>query len=330
MKNNYRYLRICTVLAVFVIFNIMLFKNLKEDDKATTKIKPKIILIAHVYSNPYWQYIKSGAEKAASERGAVVEFEGPDNASTEEGIKFINMAYEAKVSGIITYIQDEDKYNSVIDKVINGGIPLVTVDADAEKSNRLAYVGTDNVDAGTYAAKEVIKQIGTKGEIGIIMGGKTVKNQMERVNGFEKYIKNNSNIVISDIESSDSYLLEAQLAAKKILLNDVNIKALFCTSALDGDGAAKALVNLGLTGKVKIVCFDDLPETLDDIKKGVITSTIVQNPYYMGYKAVNIIMDNVQGKKTRGIFYTDVVVVRNENLTIYKKQLENIGKNKEN
>lgn len=37
------------------------------------------------------------------------------------------MAYAAKASGIITYIQDEDKYMSVVDKVVQVGIPLVTV-----------------------------------------------------------------------------------------------------------------------------------------------------------------------------------------------------------
>jgi ribose transport system substrate-binding protein len=217
-------------------------------------------------------------------------------------------------------VQYETRYNDVINKVIQGGIPLVTVDSDAENSHRLAYVGTDNVEAGRVGGKEVIRQIGTEGKVAIIMGGKSVKNQIERVEGFKDYISSNSNIAIAAIESSDSYLLEAELGAEKILNQHPDIKALFCTSALDGLGAAKAVKSLGLVGKVKIVCFDDLPETLDNIEKGIITSTVVQQPYVMGYKAVNIIMDNIEGKTTKGLFITDVLVVDKENLDEFRKQ----------
>ncbi len=329
MKNHLKALKYIVIMLVFILVNFLLVNNLIEEKNDKSPIKPKLVLIAHVYSNPYWKYIRLGAEKAAKERNAVIEFEGPDSASVEEGIRFINMAYAAKVSGVIAYIQDEEKYKPVIDKVINGGIPLVTVDSDAENSKRLAYVGTDNVNAGKVGAKELINQIGTQGKVGIIMGGKTVKNQMERVNGFTEYLSQHSNIVIADTQSSDSYRLEAEFAAKQILANDSSINALFCTSALDGDGAAKAVNSLGMVGKVKIICFDDLSETLEGIKSGIITSTVVQKPYIMGYRAVNIIMDNIQGKHTAGVFLTDVEVVRKENLDDYvKKQGDYIGENK--
>jgi ribose transport system substrate-binding protein len=317
VKNFFLHARYMFIILIFIIFNFILLSTLREDKAVQEPIKPKIVLISHVYSNPYWQYIKLGAEKAAAERNALIEFVGPDNASAEEGIRFINMAYAAKVSGIIAYVQDEEMYKPVIDKVIRGGVPIVTVDSDAENSNRLAYVGTDNVAAGVIAAKEMIRQIGTTGKVAIIMGGRDVKNQVERVKGFSDYIKANSKIVISDIESSDSYLLEAELAAKQILMNNWDIKAIFCTSALDGEGAAKAVTALGMEGKVKIICFDDLPATLEGIRNGVITSTIVQRPYIMGYNAVNIVMDRLEGNNVRGVFLTDVHIVDENNLEEY-------------
>lgn len=319
MRRLYKFIKYILMFSFFIIFNFILLNSIKEPTPPYEEMKPKIILISHVYSNPYWKYVRSGAEKAAKERGAVVEFQGPDYASVEEGVKLINMAYAAKVSGIITYVQDEASYKSVIDKVIMGGIPLVTVDSDAESSKRLAYVGTDNVAAGSAGAKEMINQVGRNGDVAIIMGGRNVKNQIERVKGFTDYIKNNSSLTISDIESSDSYLLEAELAAKRILMNHSNIKAIFCTSALDGQGAAKALKSTGFEGKVKIISFDDLPETLEFIENGTIAATIVQNPYAMGYKSVNIIMDIMEGKDIKGIFPTDVTVVSKENLDKFRK-----------
>jgi ribose transport system substrate-binding protein len=229
------------------------------------------------------------------------------------------MAYAAKVSGLMVYVQDEEQYKPIINKVAASGIPLVTIDSDAEGSNRIAYVGTDNAAAGSEAAKELINQIGTEGKVAVIMGGRNAKNQVERVSAFTEYIKSNSQIEVSDIESSDAYLLQAELAAEKILSNNKDVRALFCASAQDGIGAAKAVSKLSLSGKVKIIAFDDLPETLAFIENGTINATIVQRPYLMGYRAVNIIMDRIEGKDTKGIFLTDILVVKKENLEHFER-----------
>lgn len=320
MKRFLKYAVYYSVILLFIIFNLVLFDSLRYKKPDQEELKPKMVIVSHVYGNPYWTQVRLGAEKAAMERGVVIDFQGPDDASVEESIRLIKMAYAAKASGIITYVQDESYYKDIINKIIEDGIPLVTIDSDAENSKRLAYVGTDNVEAGRVGGREMIRQIGTEGKVAIIMGGKDVKNQIERVEGFKGYLKSNSNIDILAIETSDSYLLEAELAAKKILSQHPDIKGLFCTSALDGIGASRAVKDLGVAGKVKIVCFDDLPETLDSIEDGVITSTVVQQPYVMGYKAVNIIVDNIEGKKTKGLFITDVQVVDKENLDEFREK----------
>ena len=164
----------------------------------------------------------------------------------------------------------------------------------------------------------MIRQVGDKGDIGIILGGADVKNQIERVKGFTSYIEENSSLKITNKESSDSYLLQAELATKKILTDNVDIKALFCTSAQDGIGAAKAVKSMDLVGKVKIVCFDALPETLDLIEEGVISATIAQNPYVMGQEAVNTIVNIIEGKKVKELQLIDVLIINDKNISEYK------------
>lgn len=314
-KFRYAFL-IVICLSLFLCFNY--FKKSSNMGEEKADLKPKIVLISHVYNNPYWQYIKKGAEDAAKKRGVIIEYEGPQAASVKEGTKYIEMAVMAKNAGIITYVQDEKQYTAYINEAVDKSIPVVTVDADAENSKRNAYVGTDNFHAGTVAAKELVDYIGPEGEVGIIMGGTEVKNQQERVNGFRSYLQNNSNLNIASVESSGSYLLEAELSARRILTRNNNIKALYCTSALDGVGAAKAISSMNLKGKICIICFDDLPETMENIQQGLVYATIVQEPYSMGYKAVDIIMDNLSGKAVKGSFNTDVLVVKRDNLYSYK------------
>ncbi|ALB46412.1 hypothetical protein CBE01nite_36140 [Clostridium beijerinckii] len=308
------------LIALFLGSNLY-FINLLRDKKVEKEpIKPKIVLISHIKTNPYWLDIKAGAERAAKERGAVVEFLGPTTASTEDGLKLFDMATSAKVSGIITYVQEEGQYKKKINSAMEKGIPVVTIDSDEEDSNRIAYVGTDNVLAGQVAGKEMVKQIGTSGNVAIVMGGKNVKNQKERVEGFTEYIKSNSNLKIVDTDSSDAMLLEAEIITRKILNRNDNINALFCTSALDGIGAARAVKDLNYKDRVKIICFDDLDDTLSNIRNGLVSATIVQKSNEMGYRAVNIIMDKIEGKSNKfSKSLIDVNVINNSNIWSYKR-----------
>lgn len=325
-----KYLKGIMVIVLVMLFlgsNLFFLYYLKDKKTDKEPIKPKIVLISHIKTNPYWLSIKEGAERAARERGAVIEFLGPTTASTDEGLKLFEMAESAKVSGIITYVQEEGKYTKSINSAMVKGIPVVTIDSDEENSNRLAYVGTDNILAGQAAGKETVKQVGSIGNVAIVMGGKDAKNQKERVEGFKNYITANSNLKIVDVDSSDAMLLEAEIITRKILNRNDKIDALFCTSALDGIGAAKAVRDLNKKGSVKIICFDDLEETIKNIKSGLVAATIVQKSDEMGYRAVNSIMDKVQGKTANySKSLTDVVVVNYSNVDTYKRgdgKLEN-------
>lgn len=310
---------------LFLGSNIFFLYLLKEKKVDKEPIKPKIVLISHVKTNPYWLNIKAGAERAARERGAVVEFLGPTTASTEESLKLFDMATSAKVSGIMTYVQEEGQYKKQINSAIEKNIPVVTIDSDEENSNRIAYVGTNNILAGQVAGEEIVRELGLNGNVAIVMGGKDVKNQKERVEGFTNYVTSNSNLKIVDTDSSDAMLLEAEIITRKILSRNENVDALFCTSSLDGIGAAKAVRDLNNEGKVKIICFDDLEETLSNIKNGLVTATIVQKSDDMGYRAVNIIMDKIEGKRnidTKSL--TDVEVVNKNNINIYMQGDDNL------
>ncbi|MDR3598723.1 substrate-binding domain-containing protein, partial [Clostridium sp.] len=79
-----------------------------------------------------------------------------------------------------------------------------------------------------------------------------------------------------------------------------------------------AVNDLNYKGKVKIICFDDLEDTLNDIKNGLVAATIVQKSNEMGYRAVNIIMDKIEGKANNTAkSLTDVELVNKTNIDVY-------------
>jgi ribose transport system substrate-binding protein len=69
------------------------------------------------------------------------------------------------------------------------------------------------------------------------------------------------------------------------------LDGIICLEATGGSGAAEALHRFNREGKPPIVAFDDDPETLDWIDRGVIAATITQKPYVMSYYGLKFLDD---------------------------------------
>jgi ribose transport system substrate-binding protein len=65
------------------------------------------------------------------------------------------------------------------------GIPVVTWDADAPKSKRIAYYGVDDFASGKILGEEAAKLIGGKGKVALITSIGAY-NLQRRLKGFRK------------------------------------------------------------------------------------------------------------------------------------------------
>ena len=56
----------------------------------------------------------------------------------------------------------------------------------------------------------------------------------------------------------------------------------------------EALKQAGKLGQVKVVAFDEAPETLEGIKDGTVHGTVVQNPFEYGRQSVQVLRELVK------------------------------------
>ncbi|MBT6463623.1 MAG: substrate-binding domain-containing protein, partial [Opitutae bacterium] len=87
----------------------------------------------------------------------------------------------------------------------------------------------------------------------------------------------------------------------------------------------QALKQAGKLGKIKLVGFDENDVTLQGIKEGFVTGTIVQNPYQYGYQSVKVLKDIIEGKDNLdGRDYIDIVArkITKENVDAYWTKLK--------
>jgi ribose transport system substrate-binding protein len=302
-------------LSIFYGYKIVTH-HLPKEESAVKKYRYHLILVPEELDNEYWKLVEKGAKKAAEKYSVQLEYAGPKQANIDDHVKTIEMSAASKVDGIITQGLSDEQFTPLINRVVAKGIPVITVDTDTSNSKRLAYIGTDNYYSGFLAGKALIADTKGYANVAIITGSFYANHMQQRVKGFQDAVKAEKRIHIIAVEESEISRVKAAEKANQILQDHPEVNAFFGTSALDGIEIAQVVEKYQKQNQIYIIGFDTLPETLKLIRKGTIKATVVQEPFQMGYGAVKMMIDLIEGKKVSPIVHTDTRILRISDLSV--------------
>ncbi len=242
----------------------------------------------------YFYDHKMGMEMVGKELGVRTEYVGPAEYDMNAMVAAFEQAIAKKPQGLVV-VGFEPSLNSIVDKAIGLGIPVVTVDADLPGSKRLAFVGTGNFNAGVVGGTKLATLIGGKGKVAI-MTRPGQSNLEERIAGYKSALAKFKDIQIVQIADTQSDPVVAAQAAAALLQKFPDLSGFGCVEAAGGSGAATAVREAKKAGKVKIVSMDRGNEILDAIKEGVISASVAQQTALMPYYATQILYNLVNSK----------------------------------
>jgi ribose transport system substrate-binding protein len=258
--------------------------------------KPLTFVFIPKVIHPWYDVVREGALAAAEEFKKMgitvnIKFDAPTNADISEQMKKIEANIGARPDGLAIAALDPATNTQLINDAIKARLNVITFDTDAPNSNRPLYVGhskdfQDGYDLGEYLAK----LINYKGKVGILSGSLTAPNHVGRVKGFKEAIAKYSGISIVFERPDNDDLQKAVELTENALQANSDLVGIFGCNASNPIGAARAVKAAGKTGKVHIVGMDDLPETLQLIKEGVIDATKAQRQWEIGYWAVKYLV----------------------------------------
>jgi len=314
------YIGLAILLLVFIYLFIQLLissykiqGSVQKINQTKTPAAYHVILITQELDNPYWKTIEQGAAAAARKFNMDLEYVGPTRINPTEQLNYFNKAIAAKADAILVQGMEDPEFTALMNEARIQRIPVVTVDTDASDTNRLTYVGTDNFSSGKKLGEMVVKSVKGKGKVGVIIGSNNAENHKQRLQGFLSIVKKYPSIQVVDIESSDISQIQAAQQADKIIKNNPDIDVLIGTSALDGVAIVQAVKSLK-KGGIKVFGFDDLPETRKAIKQGDIQATIVQQPYRMGYDAIQLLEQHFKKQKIPANHFTEIHLLNRGNV----------------
>ncbi|CAH0346476.1 sugar-binding protein [Bacillus sp. CECT 9360] len=294
--------------------------QVEEQVNSTPPPDYHFVLISEEIDNEYWRLIEKGARDAAKKYNVYLEYLGPKQAENNEQLKFMDQSIVGKVDGMIVQGVVNPDFKQLANKAFERGISVVTVDSDVADSERRAYVGSDNYQAGVMAGNALINDTQGKQYVGIVTGRLDALNQQLRINGFRDAIEQENRIELVDIKVSNITKSGALQAAYDLLREHPHLTAFYGTSALDGSGIAQVVNQFQLKPKPYIIGFDILPQTLMLLESGYIDATIAQFPYEMGFQSVEALIRIKKGEKSETLQYTQTMVIHRDN--IQKASLE--------
>lgn len=294
-------------------------------DEATVKPvdkqpgKPMKIAILGLENNPFWIPVKEGAMKAAEELkayGVTVDWIVPGEQHTGDVFgPGIEAAMVQQYDAIAT-IAGEAGVAPFIDKAVAAGIPVATFNSETStKNGRSFFVGADLYKQGEAAGAAMAKAVGGKGKVAIITGFLAVEAHELRRNGLIDYLKkNNPDITVVGTSENQDKGDVAFTQANDFMNANPDLVGIYVTAG-GPFGAAEAVEKAGKAGKVQVVSFDFVDETMAYVKKGVIYATLGQDPFAQGHdpavRLFNMLVGNVMPECGRMVTKSDAVTKDN-------------------
>ena len=259
--------------------------------------KPIIAFVVNVPAD-FWVIARRGLEKAAAELPNYdVRMFVPGEMSAAAQKQILQDLLALNVAGVTISPVNPDNSTDILNQVAEKAA-LFTVDGDAPNSNRIMYIGTDNVDAGREHGKLILKALPDGGRIMLFVGTMEAANAQERVRGIKEVLEG-SKVEIVDIRTDSGDQAKARANVEDTLTKyGSDIQLLSGLWAYNTPQIYNAVKGAGREGTIKIVGFDEDQLTLRGISEGVIEATVVQQPYEFGYQSVKALARYIEGDRS--------------------------------
>ena len=287
---------------------------------------PDNLKLAFVTNNAseFWKIAAAGVHKYEKEAGVQVDVKMPPNGKPEEQNGILENLQSQGYNGVALSVVAPDDQISNVNRVAKS-TNVLTFDSDCPKSNRILYIGTNNVQAGKALGAQIVKLLPDGGKMAVFVGTFAADNAAQRLSGIQQAIEgHNIEIVAKKEDATDRAKARSNVEDVINAYSDLN---LVCGLwSYNGPAIAAAIDASGKKGKILAAVFDEEQGTLDGVRAGVINCTCVQKPFQFGYLSSKWLHDlAVQGDAIKlpdgNVIDTGVDIIDASSVDAFAKKL---------
>lgn len=292
-----------------------------------------IAVVSKGFQHQFWQVVKKGADDAAAAYGVEITFDGPPTESDIAiQVDMLKSALDKKPAAVCLAALDPDAVKEQLDACVANNIPVVGFDSGVPGVDSIyATAATDNNAAAAVAADNLFQNETFKAKfdaataeapikVGVLSQDATSASIIGRTAGFIDKLVELAGADNASVSGHDKYKIDNASAKLQIV---VNVPA--TTSAADQKTGAEALLGEGLAaiygsnenaaggilsatndgndfapeGKFKdtvAIGFDAGKTQRTAVENGWFYGAVTQDPYSIGYKAVELAVKAINGE----------------------------------
>ncbi len=244
---------------------------------------PSYMLITNGLS-PFWDAMTKGMNDEGAKLKVNVSWQGPNPSDSAHQISIFHDAMAKGVDGIGMSSVDPSAITPLINQAVGQGVPVISFDSDAANSKRLAYVGTNNYEAGFKIGQYVKTLFPNGGKLVAFVGTMSQENAIDRYRGLQDALKGTNITFLAPplLDNQDKTKAQTNVQDAVQRYQGQGLNGLVGLYSYDGPAILNVVKQENLLGKIKVICFDGDPETLAGLKDGTVDVTVVQKPYMFG------------------------------------------------
>ena len=266
-------------------------------------------------SSPYYQAVKSGIQKIASEREFELIADDAQGKASEQ-TRIVEQYIQKGVNIILVSAIDAEKLKPTLEKATEQKIYIVAMErplADLDVSTSISF---DQELAGRLLADYLGSQLKSGGKVGVLTGGGT-PGEKKRLEAFQSYLREKyPSIQVADQQSAREEAEQAG-AAQRLLSKNSGLKAVVALNPQAGVAASAAAGSAA--GKPMVISYGGSPKLIDELKKSDSPLQLVLEPLpqWTGDRAGRISWRIVSNKSTPTSIELPVQPVTKQNLDTY-------------
>lgn len=256
--------------------------------------------------------LAEAASQYAQEKGIrLTVYTGDYDASTQ--LDQIEAMIRRGLDGIILVPQSEESSRACVDRAVEAGIPIISVNTRVDHEGLAASVGSDDREVGRLLMDEAARALGGTGEIAILEGPVGQSAQIDRRAGIRKALQPYAGIHVLSCKTANWSTLEARILVEKWLDTFERLDAVIAESDSMALGAAAVCRERG-RDDILIFGTDGSPAALEAVARGEMRMTVFQNAREQARTALDVICAAVAGEAVESEYWIPLEVVTADNV----------------
>lgn len=249
--------------------------------------KYRMVIMPKLVGIQYYDVVKQGVDEAVKELPDVqVQWIGPTSAEADKQIELLRSVIPTKPDLIAVAADDPAALVPIFKEAKAAGIRVMAWDGDV--NFREAFVNLVDYDEfGAGLLKSTADQIGGSGDVAIITTTFTAPNQVRWIEAIKKTAaKSYPGIKIIDVRPAGEDTNKSFQIAQDLIKTVPTLKGIIALGVPNVPGAAEAVKEAGMAGKIAVVGNSTPTPIAPYIKAGVVKESLLWNAPDHGYLTV--------------------------------------------